>query len=140
MEMNTELKNEKQEKKAEGTSRQAEYKRQRHEADKKAAQSILDKVAKANIQLTKEEKAFLDSYASYDPNASRQNTFAVLFPNAKVGDKITLEKAMHLTLKGLNVINKYVENWKEKGIVVECAYDSKEPLKSVYTVKALPSA
>lgn len=140
MEMNTELKKEAVAEKNEKS--QAERRAAKREAYKKAASSILALLDKKGVtkELKAEDLAFLKEFADYEPgNGNRGSVFAVLFPEPKVGASITLEKAMAKTLKGEQVMKHYINNWKEKGIIVEYVRD-KEPLKSTFTIKALPQA
>ena len=149
MDMNTELKNEatKAEEKVERKPLTEEQKKAFKEKEqakkaayKKGAADIKDLIEKSklNDKLTAEAKAFLDHFTNSTLGAAKSNVFSALFPNAKVGASVTLKDAMEKTLKGMGVIDAYVKVWAKKGIVIEKKLDTKEPVKSTYTIKALP--
>lgn len=150
MDMNTELENENGVAEARAAARKPLTEEQKKafkekEAAKKAAykkgavdiKDLLEK-SKLTDKLTVEAKTFLDHFTNTDLNMAKGNTFNALFPNVKVGSSVTLKEAMERTLKGMGIIDAYVKVWAKKGIVVEKKLDAKEPIKSTYTIKALP--
>ena len=149
MDVNTELKNEKKADKPnaktpEELKAQAEKRAAKKAGYKKAAQTILDLLDKKNVtkDVPAEALAFLKDFASYDPdNAQRGSVLGILYPDGvKVGAVVTLGDAMGRTLKGEQTLKHYMKNWAEKGIVVDYVKDKSNPLKSTFTIKALPQA
>ena len=86
-------------------------------------------------KLDPEDQAFLKGLA--EPKAAASNNtglFAELFPNAKVGDSVTLDQIFAKTLKGKSNIDHYVKEWAKKGIIIECKEDKSDLRKSTYTI------
>lgn len=128
---------EKKQAKAEAAKRWKEKKNQQAKDRVEAAKKCIANLAKAGLfgKLTPEDQAFLKGLA--EPKAAAANTtglFATLFPNAKVGDSITLDQVFAKTLKGKTNIDHYCKKWAEKGIIVECKEDKTDLRKSTYTI------
>jgi hypothetical protein len=87
-------------------------------------------------KLDPEDQAFLKGLAEPKAAAASGNTglFAVIFPNAKVGDQITLDEVFAKTLKGKSNLDHYVKKWAEKGIVIEFKEDKTDLRKSTYKI------
>lgn len=154
MDMNTELKGENKvqavakEKRVLTPEQKEAWKKkeqEKRENRKKGAKEILDLLDKNKLfdKLSDNAKTTIQALANANTEigAPKGNTFAAMFgPTPKVGQSVTLLEVMSKTLKGKGVIDAYVKTWKEKGIVVEYTADAKDPVKSTYTIKALPSA
>ena len=123
--------------KAEAAKRWKEKKNAQAAARIEAAKKCIANLEKAGLfcKLTPEDQAFLKGLA--EPKAAASNTsglFATIFPNAKVGDKITLDEVFAKTLKGKTNIDHYVKKWAEKGIVIEFKEDKTDLRKSTYKI------
>lgn len=123
--------------KAEAAKRWKEKKVQQAKDREEAAKKLVAKLEKNGMfaKLDAEDQAFLKGLA--EPKAAATgNTglFATLFPNAKVGDSITLDQVFAKTLKGKPNIDHYCKKWAEKGIIVECKEDKTDLRKSTYTI------
>jgi len=123
--------------KAEAAKRWKEKKVQQAKDREEAAKKLVAKLEKNGMfaKLDAEDQAFLKGLAE-PKTAATGNTglFATLFPNAKVGDKITLDEVFAKTFKGKTNIDHYCKKWAEKGIIVECKEDKTDLRKSTYTI------
>ena len=124
--------------KAEAAKRWKEKKVQQAKDREEAAKKLVAKLEKNGMfaKLDAEDQAFLKGLAEPKTAAATGNTglFATLFPNAKVGDKITLDEVFAKTLKGKTNIDHYCKKWAEKGIIVECKEDKTDLRKSTYKI------
>lgn len=124
--------------KAEAAKRWKEKKQAQAKANIESAKKMITDLKKNGgwDKLSEEHKAFITSLAEPKTAAATGNTglFATLFPNAKVGDKITLDEVFAKTLKGKTNIDHYCKKWAEKGIIVECKEDKTDLRKSTYTI------
>lgn len=124
--------------KAEAAKRWKEKKVQQAKDREEAAKKLVAKLEKNGMfaKLDAEDQAFLKGLAEPKAAASTGNTglFATLFPNAKVGDSITLDEVFAKTLKGKTNIDHYCKKWAEKGIIVECKEDKTDLRKSTYKI------
>lgn len=123
--------------KAEAAKRWKEKKNQQAAERVESAKKMIGRLEKSGLfaKLDPEDQAFLKGLA--EPKVAASNNtglFAVLFPNAKVGDSITLDQVFAKTLKGKSNIDHYVKNWAEKGIIIECKEDKSDLRKSTYTI------
>ena len=69
--------------------------------------------------------------------------FNFLFgPGAGVGDGITAEAVLFRISQSASMMNDLMNTitmeWKKKGVVVECLYDTAAPERSMYILKKLP--
>ena len=124
--------------KAEAAKRWKEKKQQQAADRIESAKKMIGRLEKSGLfaKLDPEDQAFLKGLAEPKAAAASGNTglFATLFPNAKVGDSITLDQVFAKTLKGRTNIDHYVKKWAEKGIIVECKEDKTDLRKSTYTI------
>ena len=124
--------------KAEAAKRWKEKKQQQAADRIESAKKMIGRLEKSGLfaKLDPEDQAFLKGLAEPKAAAASGNTglFATLFPNAKVGDSITLDQVFAKTLKGKTNIDHYVKKWAEKGIIVECKEDKTDLRKSTYTI------
>lgn len=129
---------EKKQAKAEAAKRCKEKKQQQAADRIEGAKKLIAKLEKNGTfaKLDPEDQAFLKGLAEPKAAAATGNTglFATLFPNAKVGDSITLDQVFAKTLKGKTNIDHYCKKWAEKGIIVECKEDKTDLRKSTYTI------
>ena len=129
---------EKKQAKAEAAKRWKEKKQQQAADRIEGAKKLIAKLEKIGLwaKFDPEDQAFLKGLAEPKAAAATGNTglFATLFPNAKVGDSITLDQVFAKTLKGKTNIDHYCKKWAEKGIIVECKEDKTDLRKSTYTI------
>ena len=129
---------EKKQAKAEAAKRWKEKKNQQAKDRVEGAKKLIAKLEKNGTwaKLDPEDQAFLKGLAEPKAAAASGNSglFATLFPNAKVGDSITLDQVFAKTLKGKTNIDHYCKKWAEKGIIVECKEDKTDLRKSTYTI------
>ena len=123
--------------KAEAAKRWKEKKNAQAAARVEGAKKFIASLEKAGLwnKISPEDQAFLKGLA--EPKAAASNTsglFATIFPNAKVGDSITLDQVFAKTLKGKTNIDHYVKKWAEKGIVIDYKEDKTDLRKSTYTI------
>lgn len=123
--------------KAEAAKRWKEKKNQQATERVESAKKMIGRLEKSGLfaKLDPEDQAFLKGLA--EPKAAVSNNtglFAELFPNAKVGDSVTLDQVFAKTLKGKSNIDHYVKKWAEKGIIIECKEDKSDLRKSTYTI------
>ena len=123
--------------KAEAAKRWKEKKNQQAAERVESAKKMIGRLEKSGLfaKLDPEDQAFLKGLA--EPKAAASNNtglFAELFPNAKVGDSITLDQVFAKTLKGKSNIDHYVKKWAEKGIIIECKEDKSDLRKTTYTI------
>ena len=123
--------------KAEAAKRWKEKKNQQAAERVESAKKMIGRLEKSGLfaKLDPEDQAFLKGLA--EPKAAASNNtglFAELFPNAKVGDSVTLDQVFAKTLKGKSNIDHYVKKWAEKGIIIECKEDKSDLRKSTYTI------
>lgn len=124
-------------KKAEAAKKWKEKKNQQAADRIKSAKEMIDRLTKQGLfaKLDPKDQDFLKGLA--EPKAAstgNSGLFAVIFPNAKVGDKITLDEVFAKTLKGKSNIDHYVKVWAEKGIIVEYKEDKSDLRKSTYSI------
>lgn len=124
--------------KAEAAKRWKEKKNQQAADRIEHAKKMIGRLEKSGLfaKLDPEDQAFLKGLAEPKTAAASGNTglFAVIFPNAKVGDKITLDEVFAKTLKGKSNLDHYVKKWAEKGIIVEYKEDKTDLRKSTYSI------
>ena len=129
---------EKKQAKAEAAKRWKEKKKAQAKANIEGAKKMIADLKKNGgwDKLAPEHQAFLTGLAEPKAAATSGNSglFATLFPNAKVGDSITLDQVFAKTLKGKTNIDHYCKKWAEKGIIVECKEDKTDLRKSTYTI------
>lgn len=122
--------------KAEAAKRWKEKKNQQAVERVESAKKMIGRLEKSGLfaKLDPEDQAFLKGLA--EPKVVSNNTglFAELFPNAKVGDSVTLDQIFAKTLKGKSNIDHYVKKWAEKGIIIECKEDRSDLRKTTYTI------
>lgn len=123
--------------KAEAAKRWKEKKNQQAVERVESAKKMIGRLEKSGLfaKLDPEDQAFLKGLA--EPKAAASNNtglFVELFPNAKVGDSVTLDQVFAKTLKGKSNIDHYVKKWAEKGIIIECKEDKSDLRKSTYTI------
>lgn len=124
--------------KAEAAKRWKEKKQQQAADRVESAKKMIGRLEKSGLfaKLDPEDQAFLKGLAEPKTAAASGNTglFAVIFPNAKVGDQITLDEVFAKTLKGKSNLDHYVKKWAEKGIVIEFKEDKTDLRKSTYKI------
>lgn len=124
--------------KAEAAKRWKEKKNQQAAERIEHAKKMIGRLEKSGLfaKLDPEDQAFLKGLAEPKTAAASGNTglFAVIFPNAKVGDKITLDEVFAKTLKGKSNLDHYVKKWAEKGIIIEYKEDKTDLRKSTYSI------
>jgi hypothetical protein len=129
---------EKKQAKAEAAKRWKEKKQAQAKANIEGAKKMIADLKKNGgwDKLSDEHKKFLEGLAEPKATAASGNSglFATLFPDAKVGDSITLDQVFAKTLKGKTNIDHYCKKWAEKGIIVECKEDKTDLRKSTYTI------
>ena len=129
---------EKKQAKAEAAKRWKEKKQAQAKANIEGAKKMIADLKKNGgwDKLSDEHKKFLEGLAEPKAAATTGNSglVATLFPNAKVGDSITLDQVFAKTLKGKTNIDHYCKKWAEKGIIVECKEDKTDLRKSTYTI------
>lgn len=123
--------------KADAAKRWKEKKVQQAAARVESAKAMIGRLEKSGLfaKLDPVDQAFLKGLA--EPKAATSNNtglFAELFPNAKVGDSITLNDVFAKTLKGKSNIDHYVKKWAEKGIIIEYKEDKADVRKSTYSI------
>jgi hypothetical protein len=132
-------------KKAEANALAKKRKLERLQEQYKSSLALRDELVSHQFfdKLTEKAKGFILSLCK-DPSIKKvggfggPSVFAVIFgANAKVGDSVTFEAAMHKTLKGKADLDKYCKRWTEKGIVVEFLEDKADIFKSTYTIKSI---
>lgn len=91
-------------------------------------------------KFTDEEKQLLESFTKPVTKTSNNTSglFVTLFPNAKVGDSITLMEAFQRSMQGKPKIDSYVKKWVDKGIVIKYTANQENVMNSTYTIEALP--
>ncbi|GMO30584.1 MAG: hypothetical protein Pg6A_19740 [Termitinemataceae bacterium] len=105
----------------------------RRDEARKAFEALCGKLANntaVNAELGK-IRAFLC------PAGSKESVFDKLFPNAKVGDSITVKGVFDKTQKGRSDMTRLMYNWKNKGITVEYVENFTTPVDSKYVIKSM---
>lgn len=124
--------------KAEAAKRWKEKKNQQAAERVAKAKEFIASLEKSGLwsKIRPEDQAFLKGLAEPKSVAASGNTglFAVIFPNAKVGDSITLDEVFAKTLKGKSNLDHYVKKWAEKGIIVEYKENKADIRKSTYSI------
>jgi hypothetical protein len=124
--------------KSEASKRWKEKKQQQAAERVESAKAMIGRLEKSGIfaKLDPVDQAFLKGLAEPKSAAASGNTglFTVIFPNAKVGDSITLDEVFAKTLKGKSNLDHYVKKWAEKGIIVEYKENKADIRKSTYSI------
>lgn len=125
-------------KKREAAARFAEKQKQRKEDAEKHSKILLDLNEQKKWNLPADTVKWLQDLANPQVVRSTGNsTFNIVFgASPKVGDKISLLQFMQKTLKGVTHLQKYMKQWEEKGIIVECI-PAKDAINNEYVIRSM---